>query len=77
MSKNIQQLNDDELDLVSGGQITFSWNGTTGSIGMDGYNPFILTDRDAFAAYYNSVQGTMSDVDILRNLVAMGIAVKP
>lgn len=77
MSKNIQQLSDDELDLVSGGQITFSWDGTTGSIGMDGYNPFILTSRDAFAEYYNSVRGTMSDVDILRNLVTMGIAVKP
>ena len=77
MSKQIQQLNDDELDLVSGGQITYSWDGTSGTMGMDGNNPFILLDKDAFVSYYNSVYGTMSDGDILRNLLAMGIIRKP
>ena len=77
MSKNIQQLNDDELDLVSGGEITYTWDGTSGGIGMDGYNPLILLDKEAFLSYYLSVRGTMTDGDILRNLLAMGIIKTP
>lgn len=76
MSKNIQHLNDDELDLISGGQITYTWDGTSGTIGIGGNNPFILTDFSAFEAYYNSVAHTMSDGDILRNMLAMGIITK-
>lgn len=72
MSK-IAAMNDDELDLVSGGQISYTWDGSSGTIGMNGYNPFVLVDKDAFVQYYNSVQGTMSDADILNNLIAQGI----
>lgn len=73
MSKNFQQLNDDELDLVSGGNITYTWDGSSGSIGIDGNNAFRLLDKEAFLAYYTSVHGTMTDGDILRNLLAMGV----
>lgn len=77
MSKNVQQLSDDELDLVAGGDISYTWNGSSGTIGLDGNNVFVLTDKQAYLDYFNSVHGTMTDGDILRNLLAMGIARKP
>lgn len=76
MSDKIK-LNEEELDLVSGGDITYTWNGTSGSIGLDGNNPFILVDKQAYLDYFNSVKGTMTDGDILRNLLAKGIAKRP
>lgn len=72
----IEKLQDDDLDLVSGGQITYTWDGSSGTIGMDGFNPFALLDMDGFVAYYNSVHGTMSDAEILTNLMAQGIIAK-
>lgn len=71
MSK-IVELHDDDLDQVSGGKITYTWDGSTGTIGMNGYNPFVLVNKDAFVAYYNSVEGTKSDADILNDLLANG-----
>lgn len=76
MSKVIQQLNDDELDMVAGGDITYTWDGSIGSIGLDGNNPFILLDKQAYLDYFNSVHGTMTDGQILTNLYAMGIIKK-
>ena len=76
MSNRIN-LNDEELDLVSGGDITYTWKDGKGTIGLDGNNPFILVDKQAFLDYFNSVKGTMTDGQILRNLLAMGIAKKP
>lgn len=66
------QLNDDELDLVNGGDITYTWNGTSGSIGIDGKNVFKLINKDGFVTYYNSVHGKLSDAEILTNLIKKG-----
>ena len=76
MSKRVE-LNNTELDFVSGGDITYTWNGEYGSIGIDGNNPFILVNKDAYLEYYNKVHGTMTDGDILRHCLEVGIARKP
>ena len=75
MSK--MELHDDELDLVNGGDITYTWNGTSGTIGINGYNPFILVNKEAFVKYLNKVHGTMKDSEILTYLLEQGIAKKP
>lgn len=75
MSNKIE-LNDEELDLVSGGDISYTWNGTSGRIGIDGNNKYILVDKDAFVAYYNKAHGNESDGAILAHLLKSGIARK-
>ena len=68
------ELKNEELDFVSGGDITYTWNGTSGTIGIDGNNVFILVDKDAFVEYYNKVHGKETDGNILRYLLANNIA---
>ena len=69
------KLFDDELIDVTGGQITYTWDGTSGTIGMNGRNPYTLVNKDAFVAYYNSVRGTgVKDSEILRYLLEHNIA---
>ena len=75
MGDRIQLFEDDLVD-VTGGQITYTWDGTSGTIGMNGRNPYTLVDKDAFVAYYKSVQGTgIKDSQVLRYLLEHGIAV--
>lgn len=75
---NRKQLFDDELVDVSGGQITYTWDGSTGTIGMNGRNPFILVNKSAFIEYYNSVKAEgKKDSEILTYLLENGIAVRP
>lgn len=78
MDKRVE-LFDEDLDNVTGGKITFTWSSAdnTGTIGIDGNNCLVLLDKGAFLSYYQSVQGTMSDGAILKQLVAKGIAKKP
>lgn len=65
---------DDELDNVTGGKITYTWDGSRGTIGINDNNAFILLDKDAFISYYNSVKGTgIKESAILKNLLAKGI----
>lgn len=72
-----QEIFDNELDYVSGGKITYTWNGEHGTIGINGNNNFILVDKDAFGAFYMANKETMSEVDILKSLYAQGIIRKP
>lgn len=76
MAGMVELLDDDLID-INGGQITYTWNGETGSIGINGNNPFILVNKDDFVTYYNSVKGTMSDAEILTNLLNKGTIKKP
>ncbi|MBR0219155.1 MAG: hypothetical protein IJQ33_08140 [Clostridia bacterium] len=71
-----KELEFEDLEAVNGGQISYTWNGTSGSIGINGNNVYVLVDKAAFLEYYHSVEGTMSDSQILKNLKAMGIAKK-
>lgn len=68
---------DHELDNVTGGKITYTWDGNQGSIGINGNNNFVLVNKEAFMAYYLEVKDTMAEVDILRNLYAQKIITKP
>ncbi len=76
MSDKIE-LHDEELDSVTGGAITYTWDGTQGSLGMNGNNPYILLDKSAFLAVYNEMFGKYSDADIIRTLREKGIIKKP
>ena len=71
------ELQFDDLENITGGRITYTWDGSIGSIGINGNNPYILLDKDAFGAYYSEVKDDMSETKILKNLLAMGIIKKP
>ena len=60
MAGMVELLDDDLID-INGGQITYTWNGETGSIGINGNNPFILVNKDDFVTYYNTHIGTDCD----------------
>lgn len=77
MSDNKNILTDDELGDVVGGKITYTWDGTIGTIGINGKNPYILLNKEAFGAYYSEVKETMPETQILKNLLAKGIIKKP
>ena len=68
---------DEELDNVTGGKITYTWDGSIGTIGINYNNPYILLDKDAFGAYYAKVKDDLPETQILRNLLSMGIIKKP
>ena len=71
------ELNDIELDNVTGGKITYTWNGTEGSLGMNGVNKYKLLDKQAFINLYNEMKDEYSDADIIKELRAKGIIIKP
>lgn len=66
-----------ELENVTGGEITYTWDGSIGSIGINGNNPYILLDKDAFGAYYSEVKEYMPETQILKNLLSKGIIKRP
>lgn len=70
-------ITDEDLGNVTGGEITYTWDGSVGTIGINGYNPFVLLDKAAFIEYYNSVKGTgVKESAILSTLLARGIIKK-
>ncbi len=72
-----KELTDAMLENVSGGEITYTWDGTQGTIGINYNNPFILLDKDAFISYYNSVKGTgVKESEVLTHLLNEGIIKK-
>lgn len=76
MSNKIELL-DEELENVAGGQITYSWDGNSGKIGMNGKNRYILLDKDAFISYWKGEGKGKSDAEVLTYLINNGIAKKP
>ena len=68
-----KEIMESELSKISGGEITYTWNGEEGSIGINGCNNFKLLDKDGFISYYKEVKDSMPEKDILKNLYAMGI----
>lgn len=71
---NRVELFDTDLENVNGGEITYTWEGDQGTIGINGYNPFVLLDKGAFISYYNSVKGTgVTEAEVLSTLLARGI----
>lgn len=72
MSDRIK-INEDQLDAVNGGKITYTWNGETGSLGMNGVNKYTLLNKDAFVSTYKELSATHSDAQIIRELRNRGI----
>ena len=70
-------INDVELDNVTGGKITYTWNGEIGSIGINGNNNFVLLNKNAFGDYYAKHKDEKTEKEILKDLMAMGIIKKP
>ena len=70
-----QKIADSMLDDVTGGKLTFSWDGETGRCGMDGNDRFVYTDKEAFEALLRKcIQNNgLSDVETLRELFVSGI----
>jgi hypothetical protein len=72
-----KMIQEEELESVNGGQITYCWNGETGSLGMNGNNTYRLLDKAAFLKVYNEMFGKFSDAEIIKELRNQGIIKKP
>lgn len=70
------EINEEQLDNINGGAITYTWDGTQGSLGIDGNNVFKLLDKGAFLKVYNEMFGKYNDVEIIKALKAKGIIKK-
>ena len=71
------EINDEQLDAVNGGAITYTWDGTQGSLGVNGTNPYILLNKDAFLKVYNEMFGKYNDAEIIKELKKQKIIKKP
>ena len=60
---------------TAGGHITYTWDGTSGTVSYGGYT-YTLLDRDTFMNYYSANQGFLTDAQIIENLLAMGVIIK-
>ena len=70
-------ITEDQLENITGGAITYTWNGTEGSLGIDGNNIYKLLDKAAFLNVYNENFGKKTDLEIIKILKAKGIIKKP
>lgn len=76
MSERIE-INEENLESIVGGNITFDWNGKVGHCGLNGDKSYTFDSRTKFV---NSViqcfnQG-MKDYEALEALIASGIIYK-
>ena len=69
-------ITEDQLENITGGAITYTWNGTEGSLGIDGNNIYKLINKDAFLKIYNENFGKKTDLEIIKILKAQGIIIK-
>lgn len=68
------QLNDDAMENVVGGNITFDWNGKVGHCGLNGDKSYTFSSRSAFvAAVMQCYQEGLSDAECLQRLIANGV----
>jgi len=70
-------INEEQLDNVTGGAITYTWDGKTGSLGLNGKNTYMLLDKAAFLEVYNELFGKVSDAEIIKTLREKKIIKKP
>ncbi len=71
------EINEEQLDNINGGAITYTWNGETGSLGIDGNNIYKLLDKEAYLRVYNQYFGKKNDLEIIQILKKQGIIKKP
>ena len=71
------EINDEQLDNVNGGAITYTWDGNEGSLGINGNNPYKLLNKTKFLEVYNQMFGKYTDTQIINELKKQKIIVKP
>ncbi len=76
MSDRIQ-INDEQLDEINGGAITYTWDGQQGSLGINGNNGYVLLNKGAFLSVYNEMFGKYTDTQIIKELRNRGIIKAP
>ena len=68
------EINDDVLENVVGGNITFDWDGKVGHCGLNGDKSYTFNSRSQFvAAVTDCYKAGMSDVECLNKLKADGV----
>ena len=74
MSNRIQ-LDDEMLEDVAGGNLTYTWFGGQGTCGLNNNNKWKFTDKVKFESFMKDCMQNkkMSDVDTLKAMLAAGI----
>lgn len=69
------ELNDEMLDEVVGGNLTYTWFGGQGTCGLNNNNKWEFTDKDRFVSFMKDcmINKKMTDVETLQAMVAAGI----
>lgn len=72
---NRMELNEELLDGVVGGNLTYTWFGGQGTCGLNNNNKWKFTDKNAFENMMNDCMRTkgMTDVETLQAMLAAGI----
>lgn len=70
-----EMLNDESLDKVVGGALSYRWRkATKGQVGVNGNYTHVFTDKAAFEAKVGEcVAQGMTDVEMMDELIAAGI----
>lgn len=69
MSKRVE-INEDFLENVAGGNITFDWDGHVGHCGLNGDKSYTFNSRSEFvAAVTTCYKAGMSDAECLEQLI--------
>ena len=69
-----EMLNDEVMNDVVGGKITFDWDGATGHCGLNGDKSYTFTNNQRFLEYaFKCYQQGMSDAACLQGMVDEGI----
>lgn len=65
-----EKINEEVLENIAGGNITFDWNGTVGHCGLNGDKSYTFESRSAFVAAVTSCyKAGMSDAECLQQLI--------
>lgn len=74
---NRVEITEDNLQRVSGGAITYTWDGEQGSLGINGRNIYTLVDKKGFLEVYHEMFGKYNDLEIIAVLKEKGYIYKP
>lgn len=69
--KNPIQINDDLLEGVVGGNLTYTWSGGQGTCGLNDNNKFKFNDKQKFEDFMNDCfkNKKMTDVETLQAML--------
>ena len=62
------ELKEEQIDSINGGAITYTWDGTQGSLGINGKNVYKLVNKEKFIKIYNEMKADYSDAEIIKEL---------